>query len=108
MVQKDMLIEEFGRFGLFAQRVAQKSFRAQMNDSELMHVTSVRAPVELLTRIEAFAQVGGVSRNRLMCELLQESVDELESTMQDENMQGFEDYLHTYERICELSMDARD
>lgn len=105
--QKDMLIEEFGRFGLLAQRVAQGSFNVNLIGEENIHTTSIRLEKELLTRISAFSAVARISRNRLLCELLEEAVDELEAQMATENPQGFENYLNTYERLCELAMDAR-
>lgn len=105
--QKDMLVETFGRFGLLAQRVAQGSFSANLLGEENVHTTSIRCEKELLTRISAFSALARISRNRLLCELLQEAVDELESQMATENPEGFENYLLMYERLCELAMDAR-
>lgn len=106
--QKDMLVEEFGRFGPLAHRVAQGSFSVNLIGEENIHTTSIRLEKELLARISAFSSIARISRNRLLCELLQEAVDELETQMATENPEGYEKYLNMYERLCELAMDARD
>jgi non-homologous end joining protein Ku len=95
-----------GRFGLIAHAVANHRFVVLPPEGYGSEVVTVRIPSETRLRAVAFAALAAVPLNRLLNELFQTAIDELEEALHAERPEAYQNFIDIYEIACQQRVEA--